>query len=196
MARYAGQLDCQKTAGTSRVRRSRGMQLGEGMGREYGWMSRKGQRLSYPRYLLVRRTAPSPYQATVEPERRSVARQDLLHVRKMWAQAVAKRYARLQLGDDAVDPPAGLTQHLRNIGARKRLELEREGLTEELGSEPHVGRNDARNSVVACNQAPKIAAHDDRYRKRCRDAHVLQILNVDRGYAPQSGIGHVNRSGA
>ena len=55
----------------------------------------------------------------------------------------------------------------------------------------HLERDEARRIVVAGDQAPEPAADHQRGDQRRADAHVLQVLDVDRRHAAQEAQRHV-----
>ena len=71
------------------------------------------------------------------------------------------------------------------VVALAALHQQREHLSEQLGGGPARERDVVRRIVVAGEQPPELALPQDRYRHRGRDAHVLEVFDVDRRYAAQ-----------
>ena len=89
-----------------------------------------------------------------------------------------------------------LSRAQRGVVARVMMrgrQVQREEVAEHLGGDAHRHRQRLRLVVMAGDQAPELAADDDRDRHRRRDAHVAQIFEMHRRDAAQMGEGEVER---
>ncbi len=130
-------------------------------------------------FALGRRVPPR-FVAPVDKRVRSVMRNDVAdhfgNDRKLVDQRALAPEARHQL---VVQSP-GAPGHQAARNGDRQFEPQREKLREQLGHGALGIGHAARPIVVTGEQAPEPPANDDRDRQRGADAHVLEILDVDR----------------
>ena len=93
---------------------------------------------------------------------------------------------------DQVEGAAGLGRCLELAALEQCVEVEGEEFTEYLGRHTQPHGQDPGRVVMAGDQAPELTADDDRDRHGSCDAHVAQVLAVDRRDTAEMGERQVN----